>query len=80
MAQLVGMATTFGILRDFRGLIVALGIGFAEELLFRAGCWMNCSGYQPRVALWVDALHMLCTLLSRQQILRTCPALCFCWD
>jgi len=28
---------------DFRGLIVALGLGFAEELLFRAGCWMNCN-------------------------------------
>lgn len=58
------------------GLIVALGIGFAEELLFRG--WLLDElqrDYQPRVALWVDALiyAALHFIKPLTEILRTLP-------
>ncbi len=58
------------------GLIVALGLGFAEELLFRG--WLLDElqrDYQPRVALWVDALiyAALHFIKPLAEILRTLP-------
>jgi len=58
------------------GLIVALGIGFAEELLFRG--WLLDElqrDYRPRVALWVDALiyAALHFIKPLAEILRTLP-------
>jgi membrane protease YdiL (CAAX protease family) len=58
------------------GLASALGIGFAEELLFRG--WLLDElqrDYHPRVALWADStlyalLHYIKPL---QEILRTWP-------
>ncbi|MFN6515712.1 MAG: lysostaphin resistance A-like protein [Nostoc sp. CreGUA01] len=63
------------------GLIVALGIGFAEELLFRG--WLLDElqrDYSPRAALWTDAiafatLHFIKPLAVIIQTLPQFPAL-----
>jgi uncharacterized protein len=63
------------------GLIVALGVGFAEELLFRG--WLLDElqrDYSPRVALWTDAiafatLHFIKPLAVIIQTLPQFPAL-----
>ncbi|MBH8576175.1 CPBP family intramembrane metalloprotease [Nostocaceae cyanobacterium CENA369] len=63
------------------GLIVGLGIGFAEELLFRG--WLLDElqrDYSPRVALWTDAivfatLHFIKPLKAIIQTLPQFPAL-----
>ncbi|MBH8553132.1 CPBP family intramembrane metalloprotease [Nostocaceae cyanobacterium CENA357] len=63
------------------GLIVGLGIGFAEELLFRG--WLLDElqrDYSPRVALWTDAvtfavLHFIKPLEAIIQTLPQFPAL-----
>ncbi|MDF5709687.1 MAG: type II CAAX endopeptidase family protein [Nostoc sp. S4] len=63
------------------GLVVALGVGFAEELLFRG--WLLDElqrDYSPRVALWTDAitfatLHFIKPLTVIIQTLPQFPAL-----
>ncbi|MFN6568434.1 type II CAAX endopeptidase family protein [Dendronalium sp. ChiSLP03b] len=63
------------------GLIIGLGIGFAEELLFRG--WLLDElqrDYSPRVALWIDAvafaaLHFIKPLEAIIQTLPQFPAL-----
>ncbi|BAZ52699.1 abortive infection protein [Nostoc sp. NIES-4103] len=63
------------------GLIVGLGVGFAEELLFRG--WLLDElqrDYTPRVALWTDAiafavLHFIKPLEAIIQTLLQFPAL-----
>ncbi|MBH8562467.1 CPBP family intramembrane metalloprotease [Nostoc sp. CENA67] len=63
------------------GLIVGLGVGFAEELLFRG--WLLDElqrDYSPRVALWTDAiafaaLHFIKPLEAIIQTLLQFPAL-----
>ncbi len=58
------------------GLVVALGYGLAEELLFRG--WLLDElqrDYRPRVALWVDALvfALLHFIKPLPEIVRTMP-------
>lgn len=58
------------------GLVVALGYGFAEELLFRG--WLLDElqrDYYPRVALWVNALlfAVLHFIKPLPEIIRTLP-------
>lgn len=63
------------------GLIVALGIGFAEELLFRGWLLHELQrDYSPRVAMWIDALtfaalHFIKPLEAIIQTLPQFPAL-----
>jgi uncharacterized protein len=63
------------------GLIVALGIGFAEELLFRGWLLHELQrDYSPRVAMWIDAftfaaLHFIRPLEAILQTLPQFPAL-----
>lgn len=60
----------------FEGLLVGLGIGFAEELLFRG--WLLDElqrDYLPSVALWINALlyAVLHFIKPLPEILRTLP-------
>jgi len=63
------------------GFASALGIGFAEELVFRGWLWDELQrDYRPQVALWADAiifaaLHFLKPLSEMIRTLPTFPAL-----
>lgn len=68
---------TVALLRIFlEGLLVALGVGFAEELLFRG--WLLDElqrDYSPKVALWANAIlfALLHFIKPLGEVLRTLP-------
>lgn len=78
LGWLVWLPTTTGFLPQIilEGLIVAIAVGFAEELLFRG--WLLDElerDYRPVVALWVNAIlfALLHFIKPLPEILRTLP-------